>query len=166
MYFLHSPAKKPTFDDSCIYATHANAPEKFQYSVDEVSANFDYGAVVARIKNKVENALSKTSEISDIIDRIVSGEIKHYNETDFISPDKYVKYNRQIRLAFEYRLKMLSRKVDREMKVLYLYGGSGCGKSTYAKLFAQQHNLSVFLSSGSNDPFLGISVRNVLYLMI
>ena len=67
----------------------------------------------------------------------------------------YVKYGKQIRTAFEYRLKRLERMVDRKMDVIYIYGNSGTGKTTYAKMIAQEKGYEIFTSSGTNDPFDG-----------
>ena len=50
------------------------------------------------------------------------------------------------------------------MNVLYLYGGSGCGKSTYAKMLAESHGYTPFISSGSNDPFDGYKGQECVIL--
>lgn len=41
------------------------------------------------------------------------------------------------------------------MDVVYIYGASGTGKTTYAKMMAQEQGFEIFTSSGSNDPFDG-----------
>ena len=37
------------------------------------------------------------------------------------------------------------------MNCIFITGASGTGKSTYAKQIASENNLSVYISSGSND---------------
>lgn len=142
---------KGRFADAVEYAQHRNAPEKHQYSDSEVTANFDFVATIE--KNEADK--EKRQTIGDIIARIDSGEIKPYNITDAVSMADYVKYGKQIRTAFEYRLKRLERMVDRKMDVIYIYGNSGTGKTTYAKMIAQEKGYEIFTSSGTNDPFDG-----------
>lgn len=142
---------KGRFGDAVEYAQHKNAPDKFQYPDSAVKANFDF----VKVQEQNEKEKEKKSNISDIIERIDTGEIKPYNITDYVSMSDYVKYGKQIKTALEYRLKRLEREVNRIMDVVYIYGASGTGKTTYAKMMAQEQGFEIFTSSGSNDPFDG-----------
>ena len=58
---------KGSWNDYLLYLIHANAPDKHQYSADEVIANFDYEAAIDKAKNKVR--------IEKILQQIIDGEI-------------------------------------------------------------------------------------------
>lgn len=127
------------------YLTHKNALDKFQYLDEEVVSNFDF---VEEIKNKDK---SKDERKFEIINKIVSGEIREYNYYDYISIEEYDKYRKSIDNAFKYRLDSI-KGVEREMECIFITGDSGTGKTSYAKQVAKDRGFSVFVSSGSNDP--------------
>ena len=132
--------------DVLLYATHRNAPEKHQYSDEEVVSNFDFTTV----RDKEEKKKSDNKYLDTIIDKIDSGEIREYNLTKYISMKDYIKFERQIKRAFEYRTQKM-KGIDRDMKCIYIQGVSGAGKTTYAKRIAEDKNMSYYISSGSND---------------
>lgn len=127
------------------YLTHKNALDKFQYLDEEVVSNFDF---VEEIKNKDK---SKDERKFEIINKIVSGEIREYNYYDYISIEEYDKYRKSIDNAFKYRLDSI-KGVERQMECIFITGDSGTGKTSYAKQVAKDRGFSVFVSSGSNDP--------------
>lgn len=151
---------KGRFNDAVEYAQHKNAPEKFQYPDNAVFANFNFQKAIEQNQKEKE----KRQTIADIIQGIDTGEIKPYNITDVVSMADYVKYGKQIKAAFDYRLKRLEREVDRQMDVVYIYGNSGTGKTTYAKMMAKEKGYEVFTSSGSNDPFDGYKGQECVIL--
>ena len=132
--------------DAMLYATHRNAPEKYQYSDEEVVSNFDFTTV----RDKEEKKKSDNKYLDTIIDKIDSGEIREYNLTKYISMKDYIKFERQIKRAFEYRTQKM-KGIDRDMKCIYIQGVSGAGKTTYAKRIAEDKNMSYYISSGSDD---------------
>lgn len=151
---------KGKFADAVEYAQHKNAPEKYQYPDSAVKANFDFVKVVETNQKEKE----KRASIAQIIEGIDTGEIKQYNIVDKVSVSDYVRYEKQIKRAFEYRQKKQERLVDRNMEVVYIYGASGTGKTTYAKMIAEEKGYSVFTSSGSNDPFYGYAGQECVIL--
>lgn len=132
--------------DVLLYATHRNAVDKYQYSDEEVVSNFDFTTV----RDKEEKKKSDNKYLDTIIDKIDSGEIREYNLTKYISMKDYIKFERQIKRAFEYRTQKM-KGIDRDMKCIYIQGVSGAGKTTYAKRIAEDKNMSYYISSGSND---------------
>ena len=76
---------------------------------------------------------------------------------------EYDKFKRAIDNAFTYRRDTL-KSLDRQMNVIYIYGGSGTGKTTYAKQLAINKGLSCYISSGSNDPLDGYKGQDCLIL--
>lgn len=144
---------KGRWADALDYLTHHNAPEKYQYDAEDVVSNFDW---------EEESKLS-TFNTKEIIDKILSGEIRRYNYTEFIPGELYIKYKRQFETAFDYRADSI-RGVERNMKCIYISGGSGTGKTTYAKAIAAKQNYSIFVSSGSNDPLDGYAGQDCIIL--
>lgn len=134
---------KGKFADALSYLTHENAPEKYQYSEDCVVSNFDFR------REKIEK--DSNHRRNEIINLIVSGEIREFNYFDYISIIEYDKYKRSIDNAFKYRLDKI-KGVARKMDCIFITGDSGTGKTSYAKIIAEQKNYSVYVSSSSNDP--------------
>lgn len=148
-----------TFGDAVAYLTHRNKPEKYQYLDEEIKSNYDF-------KVEVEKALSKkktSQRKEEIIELIRSGIVREYNYTEYITALEYDKFKRAIDNAFTYRRDTL-KSLDRHMNVIYIYGGSGTGKTTYAKQLAINKGLSCYISSGSNDPLDGYKGQDCLIL--
>lgn len=146
-----------TFGDAVAYLTHRNKPEKYQYLDEEIKSNYDF-------KVEVEKALSKkkaSQRKEEIIELIRSGIVREYNYTEYITALEYDKFKRAIDNAFTYRRDTL-KSLDRHMNVIYIYGGSGTGKTTYAKQLATNKGLSCYISSGSNDPLDGYKGQDCL----
>ena len=148
-----------TFGDAVAYLTHRNKPEKYQYLDEEIKSNYDF-------KVEVEKALSKkkaSQRKEEIIELIRSRIVREYNYTEYITALEYDKFKRAIDNAFTYRRDTL-KSLDRHMNVIYIYGGSGTGKTTYAKQLAINKGLSCYISSGSNDPLDGYKGQDCLIL--
>lgn len=145
---------KGRWSDMVSYLTHLNAPDKHQYSDDEVVANFDIA--VARV--------SKDARLNEILDGIEQGVIRTYNITDYVTVTEFNSYKRAIDNAFEYRMKKLKRESERKMQCVYITGGTGTGKTTFAKIFCQNHKMSYCISGSSNDALQDYDGQDVLIL--
>lgn len=146
---------KGRWSDALAYLTHANAKGKYQYDPAEVVSNFQWEKEAAESKAKVR----------DIIEKIEAGEIRQFNYTDYMTAVFYAQYKRQIEAAFKFRSDRLkSKEVNRNMDCIYIVGGSGTGKTTYAKMYAQKLGYSTFISSGSNDPLDGYAGQDCIIL--
>ena len=86
----------------------------------------------------------------EIVDLITAGIIREFNYTDYITPQEYDKFRKSIDNAFRYRLDKIKGE-NRDMEVIYIYGDSSCGKTTYAKELAAQNEYSCYVSSGGED---------------
>lgn len=146
---------KGRFADALLYLTHANAPDKHQYDTSLVTSNFDWVSEVAKTKSHIK--------LDDIVTKIASGEIREYNYHDYISAVDFVKFRRQIDSAFAYRTNLI-KGVSRNMDCIFISGVSGCGKTTYAREIASNKNMSVFVSSGSNDILDGYAGQDCIIL--
>mgnify|MGYP000501046118 FL=1 len=148
-----------TFDDAILYLAHLNAPDKAQYDVKDITANFD-------IQEAIDNANSK-DKLSSIVDRILSGEIREYNKTTEIDT-KLLVYPDSLRVienAFKVRAEYLQNtQSERKTTCIYICGQAGAGKTTLAKKIADTHNMDYFVSSGSNDVLDGYCQQPCLIL--
>ena len=151
---------KGRFGDAVEYALHRNAPEKYQYPASDAVANFDFEKTI----EQNQEYKAKRQNLANIIADIETGEIKRYNIVDKVSMADYVRYEKQINKAFEYNRMRLEREVDRKMEVIYMFGASGTGKTTYAKMIAKKQKYEIFTSSGSNDPFDGYKGQECVIL--
>lgn len=148
---------KGRFVDACLYANHSNAPDKYQYDINNIKANFD----VAAFQKTKEQAMSKKQEmdyIEDIINRISVGEIRDFELNKYVSPILYTKYDTKLEKAFKLfdRNWRYERRAN-DIEVWFFTGGSGNGKTTIAKAIAeniieQGKHKGICISSSSNDP--------------
>lgn len=151
---------KGKFSDALSYAIHENAPDKYQYSVDEVISNYEWQV---EKKGKSDKILNKELKQS-LIESIVNGTVRKFN-IQIIPAEYYIKWNRDIKLAFEYRTRLLMSEMEnRDMKVYFIQGESGSGKTTLAKQLAKQENYSYYVSGGSNDALDGYEGQDCLIL--
>lgn len=148
-------SKSGRFNSMLYYLTHANAPGKYQYSSSEVTANFDYENFIEKADNQ--------QELEVIFHLINDGVRREYNYTDYISPQTYIRYKDKIKTALEYRRDRIYDG-NRNLEVIYIQGGSGTGKTTYAKYLAQQLNYSFFVSSSDNDLLDGYKGQDCIIL--
>lgn len=145
---------KGRWNDALAYLTHSNDPEKHQYDPSAVVANFEW---------EKEAVSSKGNKLDDIVDDIVSGKIRKFNYTKYITPAMYTHHRKEIDTAFQYRADSI-REANRNMRCIYISGGSGTGKTTYAKELAVKQGYSLFISSGSNDPLDGYEGQDCIIL--
>jgi hypothetical protein len=134
---------RTTTKSARLYLIHRNNPEKYQYTPEEVKASFDYVSYVddCPVKQKRES----------IAQRIESGEIKQYNLCLYVTIDEYSRNYRYYQKCFEYRQNKL-KGVNRNMECIFITGGSGTGKTTYAKMIASQKGYACYISSGGKNP--------------
>lgn len=133
--------------DVLLYSTHKNRPEKHQYDDNEVTSNFDF----AKVRDAEEKKKISNNRLSEIIELIDNGTIREYNYFNYITMSEYTKYKRQIDMAFKYRLDRMKGDKTRMLNCIFITGTSGCGKTTYAKMLAEEKKMSYYISSGSND---------------
>ena len=139
------------------YLCHDNKPDKHQYEHCNVVSNFDWEA-------DAEKGLSGSKRLDLIISQIDAGICKRYNITDYVTVQEYTRWKTKIDNAFFYRDVKLLNEVNRVMDVVYIWGDSGTGKTTYAKRCAEDRNLSMFISSGGSDFLDGYNGQECIIL--
>lgn len=150
---------KGKWKDCICYLTHQNAPNKYQYEISDVIANFNIETVIEHVNSK--------GKVNEIVQRILSGDIKEYNKT--IEIDSILLVNpstsKVIENAFKVRAEYLqTTKTNRNTTCIYISGKSGAGKTTLAKKIANENALDYYISSGSNDIMDGYCQQPCLIL--
>ena len=127
--------------DMLLYLTHGQESQKhkYQYSPSEVIANFDFEAEIE--KSKILGDFKKYSYAQQLkyIDTLPIAEKK----TAFGTLEKLWKIHCQV----------LSLEPNRDIDVMFIYGKTGTGKTTYAKRYAEGRGYDCCISSSSNDPW-------------
>lgn len=137
-----------TWNDAIAYLTHANRPDKYQYDPTEVHSNYNWKEDADKAKGN--------KKLQDIVDRIGTGEIRAYNLTEHVTTQEYVKWRRQIDGAFKWRDSYVMAHLEElvEMKdVVWIYGPTGTGKTTFAKKLARQHKFIYAITSLGQHMF-------------
>ena len=150
------------YENMCSYLVHETPTEdgKYHYSDDEVTANFDFHEYMEVIRHNVKERKNKVKyrkehPLKDVLIKISNNEIPRMKIDNYIQTMDRIKYNKDIEQAYKIRDERLAKMIDREMKVLYFYGASGTGKTTFAKLMGKSMGYDIFVTGSSNDPLQG-----------
>jgi hypothetical protein len=155
-YVRYLSNRSRTFDGAVQYLIHYNNPEKYQYDVKEVVSNFDYSDFIEKLKAKDLKSKKKAAIYRrkiEICEKIVSGDIKEYNLSDYVTLEEELMYTDDIKKAFDRRLRFLEQQTDRNMKCIYISGPSGVGKTVFAKILCKNLNYTYCVSGSERDPF-------------
>ena len=101
---------KGKWKDILKYLTHENAKEKYQYSEEDVTCNFDLASAKITGDGRKE----------EIINKIANGDIREWNIAKELTVVEFDKYKRSIENAFAYRQKILMEEKDREMECIFI----------------------------------------------
>ncbi len=143
------------------YLTHRteNAKEKYQYDPAEVTANFDYIGLLASISSKLSKAKSKI-RMQDFLDAMFSGDITKKELESSVNGSLYGKYKSQIENVWAKRLAINAEKWRKQakesgvvIKVIWLFGEAGTGKTSFAREISKRRNEPYFLTGSSRDLF-------------
>lgn len=143
------------------YLTHKNAPEKHQYEDSEVIASDDWDWKTER--DKSFQRLMK-SDMEVILQGIEEGVITESNLSKFVDIHVYAEHRSEINSAFEYRSKKMLNRHGRELTVIYIEGTPGSGKTTIARHFCEERDLSYFITGGGNDLFQGYGGQEAIII--
>lgn len=127
--------------DMLLYLTHGNESQKnkHQYSTDEVVANFDF-----------VTEIEESKIIGDFENHTYAEMLQYANTLPIVEKTKALN---QLKKLWELECMCASMKPDRNLQVMFIYGKTGTGKTTYAKKFIESFNYDYTVSSSGNDPY-------------
>ena len=147
------------FQNMCSYLIHETetADGKYKYEPSQVTSNFDFGEYIESIRTGVtESKLNRhLHPLSEQLILITDNKIPKIKIDEYIGALDQIKYAKDIKNAYDIRDRRLAKEIDRDMNVMYFFGSSGTGKTTWAKYLATDKNYSIFVSGSSNDPLQG-----------
>lgn len=154
------------------YLVHATsgAKVKAQYSPANVLANFPYAE---ELKKQTLEVLKKKSrqKIDVLLDAYYNEEITLEELEQELTGAQYGRYKKQIDTITS---KILERHADiwrqdmvknnRRVKVIWIYGASGTGKTSLARSIAKQDGRAYYVSGSSRDVFQSYNGEHILIL--
>lgn len=156
------------YENMCSYLVHETetADGKYHYPDTDVKANFDFVEFMEQIRKGVleSKANKKLHPIAEVLEKIMKNEIPRIKLDEHLDDMQMLKYNKDIETAYKIRDRKLAKETDRNMNVMYFFGESGTGKTTWAKVLAKQKGYSVFVSGSSNDPLEGYQGQECVIL--
>lgn len=126
--------------DMLLYLTHGNETQKnkHQYSPKEVVANFDF-----------ETEIAESKIIGDFKNFTYAQMLQYANSLPIVEKTKTLN---QLKKLWELECLCSSMTMDRELKVMFITGSAGTGKTYYAKKLLGSLGYDYCMSSSSNDP--------------
>lgn len=127
--------------DMLQYLTHANDSQKnkYQYAPSEVVANFDF-----------ESEIEKSKILGDFKKYSYAEQLKYVNSLPV--SEKTTAFGKLQKL-WQLHCQCLVLNPDRDVKVMFVQGKGGTGKTYYSKKFLTAQGYDYCVSSSSNDPF-------------
>lgn len=154
------------------YLVHATsgAKVKAQYSSEKVLANFPYAE---ELKKQTLEVLKKKSrqKIDVLLDAYYNEEMTLDELEQELTGAQYGRYKKQIdnitskileRHADIWRQDMV--KNNRRVKVIWIYGAAGTGKTSLARSIAKQDGRAYYVSGSSRDVFQSYNGEHILIL--
>lgn len=127
--------------DMLLYLIHGNDTQQYKYQYDpkEVISNFDYEAEI------------KTSQII--------GDFEHYSYAQMLTYVNSLPVGEKsktftlLEKLWKIHCQAMTLNPDRKLEVVFICGGAGTGKTTYARKMLKEMGFDFCVSSSSNDPF-------------
>ena len=149
------------------YLIHAttNAENQYQYSTDEIIANFDFDELMEQAREDIKRKTKITSAKDEIIiraylDELKKGPITLKDVEERLTGSQYAKAKNRLENVWQKRRQNLAEAWRKEMlesgrsiDVIYICGQSGVGKTRLAKDYAEKSDNDYFLTGSSRDPF-------------
>lgn len=147
-----------------------NAINKHQYSPEEVKANFDYKKEIQKITEEIERK-TKAANTRFLLNALYNGEITKENLEKKLSGSQYGMLKNQIENVWSKHLQFQAAKWREEMKksgkrikVIWISGKAGTGKTSLAKDYAEKSNQPYFITGSSRDIFQNYSGEHTIII--
>lgn len=149
---------KRSIKSAQLYLVHRNDTSKFQYDASQVvSFGLDYDRLL-------EDFSGPSFDRKMFASKVESGEIREFNFSDYISMSDYTSNARFVKQCFEYQYQIMSRKVERELRCVYVCGPAGVGKTHYVKDWCIDHKFSLCVSAAGTHFLEAYKGQDVLLL--
>lgn len=166
---------KGNINNGYSYLIHAtkDARDKYQYDPKDVVANFDFINLMEQVPKKVKKADDTDDAIIiiNILDALDAGAITPAQARDQLTGSQYAKAKTRIKAVVEKRMERLGREWRKNMKekkksikVIWIYGASGTGKTRAARNFAENQDRDWYFSGSSRDPFQEYSGQPIVIM--
>lgn len=159
------------------YLIHAtdNARTKYQYDISEVTANFDYPALMEKVTAEVKKAdtFGDSAKIKNFLNLLYIGAISKSEVEKQLTGAQYAKAKKQIEDVWSKHLQDLAEQWREEMIangksvcVIWMYGKSGTGKTSFAKEYAKKvgKGKPFYVAGSSKDAFQSYSGEHIIIL--
>ncbi len=138
---------KGKWDDVVLYAVHANAPEKYQYTSDVVRSSFDFDDELVKAKERKRQKEAGKNLANEVMRgektlRQAQKELLLYNYSPTAS--------RYLRDAYNIYARNVSPQ--RNVTVFLLHGASASGKTALAQELCKVDGMDYCLSGSGSDP--------------
>lgn len=163
-------------ENSLLYLIHetSNSQDKYQYSAEDVEANFNYQDFIAKLGENSNGKSNASKNPESILNEYKNEKITKTAAVKAlmaISARCYAKYANQLdkiedglrQIRFEKWLKH-KKKTNEKIKVVWVYGAAGTGKTHYCRDFCERKKFDFFVTTASNDPFQDYDGQKVLII--
>ncbi|WP_322353815.1 Rep family protein [Paratractidigestivibacter sp.] len=147
-----------------------NARDRHQYDPSLVWANFDYPAFLSDTEKQVVKA-SKHAPVRLLLDDLREGRLTKDEVIAQLSGADYARAKRQIEDVHALWLHEEAERWRRDMvekgtrvKTIWLFGGSGTGKTNFARHLAEEKGGGYFVSGSTRDVFQGYQGQHTIIL--
>lgn len=161
-------------DNGFAYLAHRtpDAKEDYQYSPNEVIANFDYvswiGEYEAKKQEKVKN-IPYGNDINHLLNCLYIGVMTREDVEKQLSGSQYAKHHKKIDDVCAKRMQDVAKQRNSErkakgekVKVVWIFGPAGTGKTRFAKEQAAKQDEHYYITGSSRDPFQRYNCEDVI----
>ena len=149
------------------------ASNKTKHDPSEVTANFDYVALVTmEIPGQIaEDKEKRSGTVKTLLDMLYAG-VKTKREVEAeLSGSQYGRYRNQIEVVWAKRLQIMAAEWREEklaegaqIRVIWIYGPAGTGKTSMAKAYAKKAGQEYYISGSNRDIFQGYVGEHTLIM--
>lgn len=147
---------------------------KHEYDPSEVTTNpeFDFVALMKKLEAKtIQNGAGNGLTPLEMLNLLYSGAMSKEEMEKRLTGAQYGLYRRQIEDVWNKRLQKLAaewrenmKAEGRSIKVIWIYGPAGTGKTSIAKEYAEKVGQSYYISGSSRDLFQRYAGEHTLIL--
>lgn len=162
-------------DNGFAYLVHRTpkAKDDYQYSPNEVVANFDYvgwlGEYAAKKREKVKSIPYGSNDINHLLNCLYIGAMNREDVEKQLSGSQYAKHHKKIDDVCAKRMQDIAKQRNAErkakgekIKVIWIFGPAGTGKTRFAKEQAAKQDEHYYITGSSRDPFQRYNCEDII----